>query len=368
MEPFKNLLNLKAAEKISQALGRASPQFDQQAFLQDLETELNPLELKQRVLLLRSRLDLALPKSPQSSFPILMRALQQDKTDNVGLSGFLVWPLTQFVMDNGLNDFEISMRALHAMTQVFTAEFAIRPFLVQYEEKTLEKLMLWTQDDSEHVRRLSSEGSRPLLPWGQKLSSFVKSPEKTWPLLEALKEDSSKYVQKSVANHLNDHSKNHQEWLIKNLKKWKSENRDQASVDWIIRHGTRSLIKRGHPGALALQGVRAIDFKKLKIKVTPDQMKLGGSLTIDLTIQNPTGKKILVIADVEILLLKSNGQHQPKVFKGKKFPLMAHETLSTKINIPLKKVTTRRYYPGKQGCRLLLNGIHQKTKWFNLSV
>ncbi|MFN7134694.1 MAG: DNA alkylation repair protein, partial [Myxococcales bacterium] len=259
MEPFKNLLDAHAAARIAAALSRSWPGFPRSRFLADIEQALAPLELKQRMLLLASRLQDALPQAPVKSFGILCDAVQQDPDDEVGVSSFLVWPFTRYVAQNGLPHFDASMAALHRLTQAFTAEFDVRPFLVHHEARTLRQLAKWTEDDSEHVRRLVSEGSRPLLPWGERLPAFVAAPEKTWPLLEALRRDPSKYVQKSVANHLNDHTKHHGDWVVEGLRRWHGEARKPPSLDWIIRHGLRTLVKRGHPGALALLGVAGND-------------------------------------------------------------------------------------------------------------
>lgn len=244
MEPFKNLLGFGAAKKISLALNRSYADFNSELFLKGLKTELEPLELKDRSLAISLRIKKCLPKDPLKSFKILQRSLRQNEDDSVGLSGFLVWPLTQYVAQEGLRNFQESMQCLHAMTQVFTAEFAIRSYFIEFEKETLKQFEKWVHDPSEHVRRLVSEGSRPLLPWGQKLHSFVQNPERTWHLLEKLSLDSSKYVQKSVANHINDHSKNHPDWILEKLEILKNKHPENSGLEWIVRHGTRTLVKK----------------------------------------------------------------------------------------------------------------------------
>lgn len=364
MEPLKNLLDAKAAERIAVALNRAFPSFSKTEFLRDIKKELEPLELKGRMHLLKSRLEITLPSEPKKSFPILLDAIKQDEEDEEGVSGFLTWPLTEYVAERGLKDFELSMKALHRMTQVFTSEFAIRPFLIHHEPRTLKQLLNWTEDENHHVRRLASEGSRPLLPWGQRLPEFVKNPEKTWPILEALKHDPSKYVQKSVANHINDHSKNHADWVVKRLKPWKKS--ASNSVEWIIRHGTRTLIKKGHAGVLALHGIETVDFENVRIKILTPKVKVGQALEIELGLTNPLKRELRVIVDCQILFLKANGAHIPKVFKGKTVDLAPNEKRKLNLTLPLRSVTTRRYYSGRHGCALLINGSLQKTQWFEL--
>lgn len=357
MEPFKNLLGFEAAKKISVALKRAYSDFDSPLFLKGLKLELEPLELKDRCLAITQRLNKGLPKDRKKSLRILQNALKQDDADTVGLSGFLVWPLTQFVAQEGLKYFQESMQTLHAMTQVFTAEFAVRSYFIEYEKETLKQFEKWVHDPSEHVRRLVSEGSRPLLPWGQKLQSFVKDPERTWHLLEKLSLDTSKYVQKSVANHINDHSKNHPDWIINKLEHLKKKHPDHEGVEWIIRHGTRTLVKKGHPQALRLHGVEQKTVKILQAKVLSPQVKMGEKLKLEVSIQNTSKKKAKAIVDTELKLLRANGKYGTKVFKGKKLELDAGEKVKVLLDIKLIEVTTRSYYAGKQFLSVLVNGV-----------
>ena len=367
MEPFKNLLGIDAAKKIATVLKRTSPEFSSSLFLKNLESELEPLELKARMLLIKDRLHHQLPTDPKASFQILQASLKKTEEDRFGLSGFLVWPLTQFVSDEGQEHFDLSMSALHAMTKVFTAEFAIRPFLLRDEKRTLRQLMVWAKDEDVHVRRLASEGSRPLLPWGQKIPAFVQAPEKTWPILELLKNDPEKYVQKSVANHLNDHSKNHGDWLIERLTKWSHE--ESTAIDWIIRHGTRTLVKKGHVGALRLHGITPAQFDQPKIRLRRKSLRLGEALELEVVLKNPyRAKSLPLLVDVEIQFLKSNGAHSAKVFKGKKLELLPDQKMTFDLRLPLRKVTTRVHYPGLHGCTVLLNGKRQDTLWFTLET
>lgn len=361
MEPFKNMLGEEAARKIAKAMKRASASFPSEKFLKNIKKDLEPLELKDRMKLLKERLKNVLPANPKESFPLLVKALKENEKDDVGVSGFLVWPFTQYVSDEGHEHFDLSMKTLHKMTQVFTAEFAIRSFLISSEQKTLKQMLAWSQDPSEHVRRLASEGSRPLLPWGQKLTAFVSNPEKTWPLLENLKGDPSLYVRKSVANHINDHSKHHGDWVVKKLKTW-----DLEKHDWVIRHGTRTLVKKGHKGALTLHGIKSSKIKVLQQKVLTPKIKMGDFLQVEVKLQNPTSKPIKLILDHELGLLKANGKISPKVFKGKKLILPPKEILTLFSQIRVRSVTVRKYYYGKQAWTPILNGVKLNSLPFEL--
>lgn len=377
MEPFKNLLGLDAARTIARALHRAHPGFQRSRFLRGLERELEPLELKARMMALEARLareleQLLLAKyAPRTAFPILEAALKQNDADDYGLEGFLVWPLTHHVARTGLSDFEASMHALSRMTQVFTAEFAIRPFLKVHESCTLRRLEEWTEHPNKHLRRLASEGSRPLLPWGEKLPEFVRRPDKTWPILERLKDDPEVYVQKSVANHINDHSKAHADWVLLRLKEWSRAHEGgeiPQSRLWVIRHATRTLIKKGHPQALALQGVRTGAITLMACRILTPRVRLGDALEVELRVKNAGKKSERVVVDHEVWFLKSRGQHSPKVFKGREFMLEAGGSETLRLRIPLKPVTTRTYFSGKQGYRAKVNGVEGALKAFELKT
>jgi 3-methyladenine DNA glycosylase AlkC len=330
---------------------------------------LEPLELKQRVLFISARLHRVLPADVRKSFPVLVGALKQDEQDRVGLSGFVVWPLTRYVREHGLNHFDVSMRSLHAMTQVFTAEFDIRPFLLHHEVQTLQTLKRWTQDPSEHVRRLVSEGTRPLLPWGERLSRFVEAPSRTWPLLEALRDDPSMYVRKSVANHINDHSKHHGDWVVAQLTQWRGAGKSVSSeLEWIIRHATRTLVKRGHPGALKLHGVAGSGVKVVSAKVRTRRVMVGEALAVQVVLKNTSKKPAATIVDHEVRFLKANGMHSPKVFKGKKLVVDPGATVAIEMKIPIRAVTVRAYYPGVQYWVSVVNGVRSPEERFVLEI
>src|SRR5690606_14818811 len=157
----------------------------------------------------------------------------------------------------GLDHFDESMKAMYILTQRFTSEFAIRPFLLKNHTRVLKYFAKYASDKNVHVRRWVSEGSRPLLPWGQKIPIFVMDPTHTLLLLDKLKFDEELYVRKSVANHLNDISKNHPQVVIEILRMWEKDLPaiHLAKLQWIKRHALRTLIKKGHGGALKLMGV-----------------------------------------------------------------------------------------------------------------
>ncbi len=84
---------------------------------------------------------------------------------------------------------------------------------------------------------MASEGPRPKLPWAPKLDTLVENPKPIFELLEWLKEDPVKFVQKSVANHLADYLKVNPDPAIQLLKQWNKS--DHPHTKWIIKHAIR---------------------------------------------------------------------------------------------------------------------------------
>ena len=130
----------------------------------------------------------------------------------------IVFP--DFVEVYGLEDWDVSLPALEWFTQYSTSEYAVRPFIQQAPDIMIEQMMKWSFHHNHHVRRLASEGIRPRLPWGIALQQFKVDPTPIIPILTNLKEDESLYVRKSVANNLNDISKDHPAIVLDLAKEW----------------------------------------------------------------------------------------------------------------------------------------------------
>ncbi|MFN3697723.1 MAG: DNA alkylation repair protein [Pseudobdellovibrio sp.] len=367
MTPLKELLNSSALEEISKSIFIHEPNFDHKRFVKETSPHLKKLELKGRVNFIADQLRIFLPQDLKKAIPILTAAVQEKK-GQANLSGFKVWPLTEFISKYGLDEVELSMKALKQMTVVFTAEFAIRSFLLKDPKAILKYFDQWVKDPNEHVRRLVSEGLRPLLPWGQRLPLFVQDPKITWSYLEALKNDPSEYVRKSVANHINDHSKNHPEFITTFLLKWKKSDPKNEDLDKLIRHASRTLIKKNHLKAFALHGVSLEKIDVQSITFSKAHIKLGDSLEISVKLRNPHNKSIKLILDHDVHLLKANGSHNVKCFKGKKIEIKSKEILIVPLKVKIAAVTTRTYYSGTHYWSLKINGQNYKKHSFKLKV
>lgn len=95
----------------------------------------------------------------------------------------------------------------------------------------MKQMLVWSKHEHWGVRRLSSEGCRPRLPWAMALPNLKKDPTPIIPILENLKNDPARFVRLSVANNLNDIAKDNPEIVIDLAKKWKGESKE---VDWLL--------------------------------------------------------------------------------------------------------------------------------------
>jgi 3-methyladenine DNA glycosylase AlkC len=353
---FKNWINKDLVQRIAEHIQKHYADFDVASFV-NLSEKLPSLEMKPRVRLIRDELKAHLPSDYKKSLAILLKAVSSPKKGVEELSGFDLWPVTEFIQVHGLENLEESLAALHELTQRFTGEFAVRPFLIHKEKATLKILTKWVTDKNVHVRRLVSEGSRPRLPWGEQLKHFIKDPTATVELLEKLKYDDELYVRKSVANHLNDISKDHPALAVKIAARWKKEApaKHQAKIDWIVKHALRGLLKKGDPAALKILGYETsakVSLKKLKVH--SDVVKVGGHLEFSFELHSPTAANVMI--DYIIHHKKAHGHTTPKVFKLTSKKMKAKEKLHLIKKHSFKLVTTRVYYPGEHVIEIMVNG------------
>ncbi|MFY8215972.1 MAG: DNA alkylation repair protein [Chthoniobacterales bacterium] len=367
MEPFKNMLSADVARGIGRAAERAHPAFEFDAYAADIDASLAALELKARMHHIADRLMKHLPDAPQQLFPVLIQCVRSDPDDLVGLHGFPVWPLTEIVARRGDEDFDLAMVALAELTKVFTAEFAIRSFLLNHPDRTLAQMVTWASDPNEHVRRLASEGSRPLLPWGERLPEILANPQSTLPIMDRLHDDPSEYVRRSVANHLNDFSRAHPDHVLNTLRRWqKSEHKDFPRL---LKRAARTLVKAGHPDAMALIGYRANPaIEVLCLKVTPGSVAIGESITLSLEVMNASDHPVPLMVDYAIFHLKANGTRSRKVFKGRSMSVPPNQPRTISIRHSFRPITTRKYYPGEHLAQIVLNGIAGDQRPFKLTL
>ena len=368
-EPLKNQYGEDVPRAIAAMIAAVHPTFDSAGFVADVLDGYNSLELMPRGKKIALALRRHLPEDYPSAVAILLDSLDQPhgRDPRLSLASFLYLPHTQFVAEFGLAHFEVSMRAQHALTQRFTAEFSIRPFLVQHPQATLHQLQVWTDDPSAHVRRLVSEGTRPRLPWAPRLRQFQADPTPVLALLERLKDDPELVVRRSVANNLNDIGKDHPDLLAHTARAWLKDASPERT--WIVGHALRSAVKRGEVAALTALGFgQTAEVTVKNVQITPAAAHIGGRVHIRLEVANPQTQPQRVMVDLAVHYIKANGQSSAKVFKLKALELAAGQNAPLAKTLSLAEMSTRRHFPGWHRVDLILNGQAQGLGGFELTA
>ncbi|PXW97917.1 3-methyladenine DNA glycosylase AlkC [Sphaerotilus hippei] len=365
-EPFKLLINEAVVTALAHHLQRVAGTgaFDAAAFRHRALDGLDTLELKARAGHVASALEAHLPADFDRAAGWLEATLGEVIPPDLqvlpprdlaqGMGGWGLWPMTEFVARRGLADPERALQALHAMTRRFTAEWAVRPFLLEHPALTLATFERWCRDPSAHVRRLVSEGSRPRLPWGVQLRPLIADPAPTLSLLAALQDDPSAYVRRSVANHLNDIAKDHPEVVVQWLERHLESACDDRRV--LLRHASRTLIKQGHARALACWGLGRAFEGRVAFAVSPARIVLGEAVGLELQLQSLARQPQALEVDYVVHHVGAGGRARPKVFKGWKLTLAPGEARTLSRRHVMRPVTTRRYYPGEHRVELQVNG------------
>lgn len=364
----RDVFNRSTVTNLAERIQQQYPAFNVEAFVAEVVAPFPDLSYTQRADAITNGLEKFLPDDHHEAVRILVDMLPPEgKNARVTkFQNFLIVPLTRYISRNGLEYFDLSMRALKEMTKRLTAEWDIRPFIIKYREGSLALLKQWAIDKNQHVRRLVSEGTRPRLPWGMHLKPFIEDPTPVLELLELLKDDPELYVRRSVANNLNDIAKDHPDKVVETLLQWQKD--ASAEREWIIKHASRTLVKQGHPEALSLLGYNPkARIKAVSLTATP-VVDFGKYLEFDLELISEDKQPQNLVIDYAIHFMKANGQLAPKVFKLKTAKLAPGDRLPIKKRHPIKPITTRTYYPGKQELAILVNGQELQRVAFELRM
>jgi 3-methyladenine DNA glycosylase AlkC len=355
-EPFKLLFNAGVVVGMAGHLARVEPHFDAADFVAAATEGLDDLELKARARHIAAALEGHLPAGwdgveamlaalhPEEDAPIGAMAM-----DGGGIRGWPVMPMAEVAAARALElgRFDDGMAALAAMTKRFSAEFAVRPLIVADQARAMAHVEAWTVDRNVHVRRLASEGTRPRLPWGLRLRSFVAEPGPLVPVLTALRDDHEDYVRRSVANSLNDIAKDHPDLVASLARDWLGD--APAPRAALVRHALRSLVKAGHPGALAALGYGPVAVAA-RLTVATQVVPMGGELVFVVELEG-SGRLVL---DYAVHHVRANGRLAVKVFKWRALALDGATRLVRRH--AFRAVTVRRYYPGEHRVAVLVNG------------
>lgn len=356
MQSFKDLYSNEFLQEFSSKIVSIFPAFDSDLFVQSTITgEWDQLAFKQRIRRISNSLKVTLPLNYEEALRIIIEVSKSCK-------GIEYLFLPDFIEVYGIDEYDLSIPALAEVTESSSSEFAIRAFIKKYPNQMIKQLMEWTKSNNEHIRRLASEGCRPLLPWSYRLEMFVTDPSPIIPILEYLRNDNSEYVRRSVANNLNDISKHHPELVKEVTKKWLGQS---SNTDKLLKHGCRTLLKGTDHEILSIFGLQQLNSVTVEDFIVTPQVSIGESIEFSFTVVNKENETRKIRIDYEIGFVKANGR-----ISGKKFRLSEKEYKNGKTPIKRKHsfapITTRTYYKGIHTITIYLNGIGDKRYVFNL--
>lgn len=380
-EPLKNLFGPAMVHRAAASIAAVYADFDVDGFTARALDGFDDLELTPRCHQIAGAMAEFLPDDPRRAITIIVDSLgpQLDNCDpadaspsgvpeiddNV-MSGFFYMPHGYFLAGLGCEQFDNVMWANYEITKRATSEFSIRTPLRDATEATLSVLGTWAMDDNVHVRRLVSEGTRPRLPWSFRLKVFQDDPTPVIALLELLKDDSVEYVRRSVANNLNDIAKDHPAVVVEVARRWWIDGDDHRRR--LVRHGLRTLIKAGDPDALDVLGYGANSPAGVSaVSIEPAAVVIGGSVTIEVDVENPSSAACGALVDLRIHFVKANGSTSPKVFKGAELLLEPGGKQVVRKKVSVKQHSTRTHYAGTHAVDVMVNGRVESIGSFELT-
>lgn len=361
-EPLKNMYNEAYVATLSRAIESVESSFDSKGFAHRIfDNQWVNRELKDRMRHITECLHHFLPDDYPSALSILRNSAKDKSLKDYTFEN-MIFP--DFVEVYGQEDWENSLPALEQFTQLSSAEFAVRPFIVQDSERMMAQMFEWASHENHHVRRLASEGCRPRLPWAMALPKFKKDPAPILPILDLLKNDESDYVTRSVANNLNDISKDNPQIVLDTLSGWQKQPSD--TIRWITGHALRGLIKAGDEQALALLGYGEVDVKIDNFSIRPDKIAMGEEIQFSFDLIPASDESQALMVDYVMHFVRAGDKTSAKVFKLKKMDLAPGETVSISKKHSFKAISTRRYYPGIHTIAIQVNGTVIAEKDFEL--
>lgn len=365
--PFADeLISDRTAQTLARAIGAAAPDAALRA-LPAAAGRLGDLSLRERADLLRDALLADLP----GDYAHLARVVRAARDGAEPFQGWLIWPVTSAVAARAVEEgsdtaFDDAMALLAELTGRLTAEFAVRTLLRHDLDRALATATAWAGSDDVDVRRLASEGTRPYLPWSVRVPEILARPGVTVPVLDALYRDESEYVRRSVANHLNDLSRDHPELVVATAARWLAD--PAPTTPGLVRHALRTLVKRGDPGALALLGfgpaTLEIDGPLLDVARVP----FGGTVRFTAAVRNVGADEARLSIDYVVHHQRANGSQTTKTFKLTTRTLAPGEQVELSREHSFRRITTRRYYPGPHAVTLQVNGVATDPAVFELDA
>ena len=352
---LKSIYNRQFIDNLSKTIKKHHSSWKENLFIKKIFTSnWSELELKQRVGHITEVLYEMLPNHYPDSIAILKKVVKNR-------TGYENMFFPHFVERYGLSDWKTSIPALEYFTQFSSSEFAVRPFIIKNPVKMMKQMEKWSNSPNLHVRRLSSEGCRPRLPWAIRLAQFIEDPSPIWAILENLKKDENLYVKKSVANNLNDMAKDHPHAVLAFAQK----NHGQSiHTDWIIKHGLRTLLKLGDIQALNIIGYQRSKCLTIKKFKWDKKVTVGNNLSFSFTLTSNESLGYLRI-EYEIEFFRPSGKNHKKIFKIGEGEILVYSRIWNKRH-SFKPISTRVHYPGWHKLSIIVNGESLATGEFEL--
>jgi len=349
---LKDEFNSTLIKELSSKIAAQTPAFDKSLFNDSLlNDEWKKKEMKDRIRSITTSIHQHIQLPYQKQITILSK-IAPDYEARIGF----IFP--DFVQIYGLEDISTSFKAMELFTQYSTAEFAIRPFIEKYPKESHQQLLAWSLSDNHHLRRLASEGSRPRLPWASKLTIFIENPQLNIHILENLKNDDSLYVRKSVANHINDISKDHPELALKLAEKWYGSSKNS---NWIIKHALRTLLKKGDKKALSIFNLdNSNQLQVENLSLSQQEIKIGDFVHFEFKLINQSNQSRNIRIEYSIAYIKANGSSAKKIFQLSEFLLKPKTEKQFKRKQWFKELSTRKHYPGNHKITIIVNGDEKK--------
>ncbi len=369
-EAVKNIYSIAFFNRYAEVLSRIIPAFEKKLFIKEIyNDEWDKKELKQRMRHISNVLKNHLSPDYKTAVSQLLQSIdiliKEGETEGVLLGRLEYIFITDYIEQNGMEDFETSIMAFEKITPFSSCEFGVRPFIIRYGQKMLDVMYQWTQSKDEKIRRLASEGSRSHLPWAMAIPATKEHTHLTLSILEKIKNDPSPYVRKSVANSLNDISKDHPDMVISIAKRWKGNSKE---TDWIIKHACRTLLKEGNKEILQLFGfgdIQCINITNLKL--SNDKIRIGQYLVFTFDLINLSSKAEKIRLEYGIYYMKQNGSLARKIYMISEKEYKERSTTHILRRQSFKPVTTRKFHTGKHQVSLIINGNEVNKLDFELT-
>ncbi|QGY43404.1 DNA alkylation repair protein [Maribellus comscasis] len=347
-EKLKDILFPKEkVELFGRVLKEEYPPFDSENFVASVCDKNWPArELKEKM----RHTTLCLHKYLPDDFSEAVKTLQNIVPK---VTGFEAIVLPDYIEVYGIDYPEISVPALGVLTTCGSSEFGIRPFLNKDLISTMKYMLVWADNEDFKVRRFASEGCRPRLPWASGVPALKKDPSLILPILEKLKDDPEEFVRKSVANNLNDISKDHPELVLDICERWQGNSKN---TDWIIKHACRTLLKQGNNRAMLLFGFANPEQMQIKeLQFSSLSPAIGDEISFSFNLNLKTKKKQKVRLEYIVHFVKKTGKTSPKVFQMKEV-LLAPGIHPIQKKHSFANMSTRKHFSGEHKFQLVVNG------------